>query len=176
MNFVKDFWEVIWDVIGFFKFITFINEWEEAIVLQTGKYRRKLTPGWWLICPFSIDEVWMMNVKPTALELEEQSLTTLDNKKIVCRAVLMWSIFDIKKIFLDVEDPEDTLGDIAVGVIQEQVEQQDWDYIRSPEFRTDMKKAIQRQARKWGIAVSTVKFQDLTLADSYRIFGGAVHI
>ena len=61
-----------------------------------------------------------------------------------------------------------------MGIIQDQVEMQDWEYIRSPEFRNDIKRAIQRQARVWGIAVKTFKFQDLILADSYRVFGGLV--
>ena len=166
--------------------MTFIDAWEEGVLLRAGRmresrqhwwqfWRRKsyiVKPGIVFHLPFEIDEITTMNVKPTALELEEQSLTTGDNKEIVCRGVLMWSIFDIKKCTIDVEDAQETLGDIAVGVIQEMVEQQDWDYIRTPEFRSDMKKAIQKQSRKWGITVSTVKFQDLTLAATYRIFGG----
>lgn len=172
MNFVKDFWDIIWEVLGWFQLITFINPWEEGIVIQAGTFRRVLKPGWRWHLPFGIDELLTMNVKPAAMELEEQSLTSRDDKKIVCRGVLMWTVFDIKKCFIDVEDAEETLEDISVGVIQEQVEQADWSYIRSSDFRNDMKVAIQKQARKFGISVSTVKFQDLTLAESHRIFGG----
>ena len=172
MNFVKDAWDVIWDVLGWFQIITFLDEWEEGIVLQTGKFRRTLKPGWWLHLPFGIDEVHTMNVKPDALELAEQSLTTLDLKKIVCRAVMMWSIFDIKKCIIDVEDAADTLGDIALGFIQEMVEETEWDDIRTKSFRKELKLRIQQQARKFGITVSTVKFQDLAEARSIRLFGG----
>ena len=152
--------------------MTFVDAWEEGVLLRRGKFIRTVGPGIIFHVPFEIDEIYVLNVKPAALELEEQSLTTGDNKRIVCRGVLMWSIRDIKKCIIDVENAQKTLGDIAVGVIQEMVEQQDWDYIRTPEFRSDMKKAIQKQSRKWGITVSTVKFQDLTLAATYRIFGG----
>ncbi len=172
MNFIKDFWDVIWEVLGWFQVITFIDPWEEGIVVQAGTFRRVIKSGWWLHCPFEIDEIFSMNVKPAAMELEEQSLTTADNKKIVCKGVMMWSVFDIKKVFCDVDDAEDTLGDIAVGIIQEMVEQQDWEYIRTPEFRADITKAIQKQARKWGISITKFKFQDLVLADAHRIFGG----
>ena len=172
MNFVKDFWDVIWEVLGWFQFITFVDPWEEGIVVQAGTFRRTIGPGWWLHCPFEIDEITLMNVKPTALELEEQSAISADDVRVVARGVLMWGVFDVKKAFIDVEDPEDTLGDIAVGVVQEQIQEQDWEYIRTPEFRTDIKKAIQKEARKWGLSVPKFKFQDLTDAKSYRIFGG----
>ena len=172
MNFVKDFWEVIWDILGWFQIITFLDEWEEGVVLQAGKFRRVVKAGWWLHCPLCIDEFHTMNVKPTAMELEEQTVTSADGKQVVVRAVLMWSIFDIKKCILDVEDAEETLGDIAVGYVQELIEDCEWDYIQSPEFRRDLKKRIQRQARKFGITVSTVKLRDLALTHVYRLFGG----
>lgn len=172
MDFVRSFWDIIWEVLGWFQVITFIDEWEEGVVLQAGKFRRVVKAGWWLHCPLEIDEFHTMNIRPTAMELAEQSLTTRDDVEIVCRGVLIWSIFDIKKAILDVEDASDSLNDIAVGIIQDQVEQQDWEYIRSPEFRKDVKKAIQRQARVWGISVKTFKFQDLVKAPSYRVFGG----
>ncbi len=172
MDFVRSFWDILWEVIGWFQVITFVDEWDEGVVLQAGRFRRVVTAGWWLHCPLEIDEFHTMNVRSTAMELAEQSLTTRDNVEIVCRGVLMWEIFDIKKCILDVEDASDSLNDIAVGIIQEQVEQQDWDYIRSPEFRADLKRAIHKQARRWGIKVTTVKLQDLVKAPSYRVFGG----
>ncbi len=93
MNFVKDFWDIIGEILGWAQVITFVKPWEEGIVIQAGKFRRVLKPGWWLHCPLTIDEIYTMNVKPAALELEEQSLRTKDGKMIDCRRVLRWSIF-----------------------------------------------------------------------------------
>ena len=172
MNWVASAWDTIWEVLGWFQFVTFINEWEEGIVLQAGKFRRVLKPGWRLHCPFGVDEIYKMNIKPDAMALDEQVLETSDNVKIVIRAVLMWSIFDIKKCMLDVEDAADTLGDIAVGFVQELVEETEWAQIRTKEFREELKRRIQKQSRKWGIKVSTVKIKDLAETRVYRIFGG----
>lgn len=163
-------WEIIKELLGYCKFFTFVDAWDEGVVLRRGKYSRVVKPGiaWhWPI----IDELHFMNVKPTALELEEQSLTTMDGRRIICRAVLMWGIKDIYKCIVEVEDAEDTLGDIAVGVIQEMVEETEWRDITTKWFRQDMRRAIQKQAKEWGIRVSTVKFQDLTEARSLRLFG-----
>ena len=74
-------------------------------------------------------------------------------------------------VVIDVEDAEETLGDIAVGIIQDEVERTTWAQIRTPEFRKRCLKQIQKQARKWGISVSTVKFQDITQAETYNLFG-----
>ncbi len=172
MNFVREIWDIIWEIIGFFQFITFIDEWEEGIVLQAGKFRRVLKPGWRMHCPFGVDELYTLNIRPDAMELTEQVLTTKDGVKIVIRGVLMWTIFDIKKCTLDVENAADTLGDIAVGFIQELVERTTWRKVQTRRFRKALTRRIDKQARKWGIAVSTVKLQDIAETRVYSIFGG----
>ncbi len=30
MDFVRSFWDIIWEVLGWFQVITFIDEWEEG--------------------------------------------------------------------------------------------------------------------------------------------------
>ena len=169
MNFVRDAWEILWDILGYFQIITFLDEWEEGIVLQAGKYRRTVTAGWWLHCPLGIDEIHVMNVKPDAMELDEQVLTTQDDYSIIIKVVLMWSIFDIKKCTLDVEDAADTLQQIAVGYVHDLVEETEWDDIRIKAFRNALKLSIQKQARKFGITVSQVKLQDLALTKVFRL-------
>ena len=170
-NFVTGAWEVICDVWNLCECMTFMDEWDEGVLLRRGKFVRVVKKGIVLHLPFDIDEIHSMNVRPTALELEEQALTSKDGKKVTLRGVLIWSIFDIKKACLDVEDAEESLADIAVGIIQQEAECTTWAQIRTPAFRKRCLKMIQKQARKWGISVSTVKFQDITQAETFNLFG-----
>lgn len=169
MNFVRDTWDILWSVLGWFQSITFIDEWEEGVVLRAGKFKRVVTAGWWFHLPFGIDEIHTMNVKPDSMELDEQVLTTADEYKIAISVNLLWSIFDIKKCVLDVEDASDTLSDIALGFVHELVEESEWDEIRTKQFRSELKRRIQRQARKFGISVSTVKVANLAETRVYRL-------
>ena len=170
-NFVSGFWEIIKEIWGWCEFITVLDPWEEGVQVRLGTFKRVVKGGWWLHIPATIDEFHTMNVKPTAMELKEAALTTGDGKKIVVKGVLMWSIFDIRRAIIDVEDVEETLEQIAIGIIQDEIETQEWAYIRTQECRTDIKKSIQQQARKWGVTVSTFKFQSIVQADAYKIFG-----
>jgi len=169
MNFVRDAWEIIWDMLGWFQIVTFIDEWEEGVVLQAGRFRRTLKPGWWFHLPFGIDEIHTMNVKPDAMDFDEQVLTTVDGIKIVISIVLMWSIFDIRKATIDVEDAEDALNQIGIGYVHDLVEVTRWDEIRTAQFRNDLKVLIQHQARKFGISVKTVKIGNLAETKVFRL-------
>lgn len=170
MNFVRDIWDILSSIVGYFQFCTFIDEWDEGVLLRRGKFVRTVAKGIVWHLPFDIDEIHTMNVRPTAMELDEQSLLTADDQRIVISVVLMWSIFDIKKCMLDVEDASDTLGDIAVGYVAELVEEWDFADIRTHDFRKELKKRIQKQARKFGISVPTVKVSDLIAVRAYKLF------
>ena len=170
-NFVSGFWEIFKEIWRWCEFITVLDPWEEGVQIRFGKFQRVVQGGWWLHLPFLIDEFHCLNVRPTAMLLNEQALTTRDNKDIVVQGVLMWSVFDVKRALLDVENVTETLEQIAIGIVQDVVETQTWAYIRTPECRKDIKKAIQSQARRWGVTVSTFKFQSIVQADAYKIFG-----
>ena len=171
-NFVSGFWEIIKEVWGWLEVITVLDEWEEGVQLRMGKFKRTVGAGWWLHRPFGIDEFHVLNVKPDAMDLDEQTLTTLDDIKIVITVVMIWEIFDIKRCTLDVEDAAETLQQIAVGYVHDRVEVTNFNEICTKEFRTGLKRSIQRQARKWGITVSQVRIQDFAETHVYRLIGG----
>lgn len=164
--------DFVFSIIDLFKFWEIVAAYEEGIVLRFGKFHRTVAPGFRWMIPFGIEQVLTNNVVPASMSLSEQSLVTADGKRVVITAVLMWKIFDIRRCMLDVEDAEDTLADIAVGYVQEAVEETSWADIRTKAFRTDVKRRIQKNAREWGITVYSVKFKDLTDARTIRLLGG----
>lgn len=169
MNFVRDTWDILWTVLGYFQICTFVNAWDEGVLLRRGKFSRVVKPGIAWHLPLEIDSIVTMNVKPSAMELDEQVLTTADGYKVVISVNLLWSIFDIQKCIVDVEDASDTLSDIALGFVQELVEETDCDDISTKSFRSALKQRIQKQARKFGITVSTVKVANFAETRVYRL-------
>ena len=169
MNFITATWDIIWEFLGWFQICTFIDEWEEGVVLRRGKFKKTVGAGIAWHLPLEIDEIHCMNVRPASMELDEQVLTTLDGKSIVVSVNLMWSIFDIKRCTLDVEDASETLSDLAVGDVQELVEDTEWDEIRSKAFKRALKSSIQKQAREFGITVKRVKVANLALTKTIRL-------
>ena len=169
MNFIASLWDIFMEVFDWFQVCTFIDEWEEGVVLRRGKYSRNVGPGIAWHFPFGWEEIHVMNVKPGAMELDEQVLTTRDGKSIVISVNLMWSIFDIKRCVVDVEDSEDTLSDLALGDVQDLVACTDWNEIRLKRWKRELKRSIQRQARDFGISVKRVKVANLAVTKVIRL-------
>jgi regulator of protease activity HflC (stomatin/prohibitin superfamily) len=169
VNWVSSLWETLWDIMGWFQICTFIDPWEEGVLVRRGKFKRVVTPGVAWHLPLAQDEITTLNIRPDAMELDEQVLTTKDGYKIVIKAVLMWSIHDIRKCLLDVEDAAETLEQISVGYVHDVVELTNFDDIMTKNFRRELKKSIQTQARKFGITVSNVKIQDFAETKVIRL-------
>lgn len=163
--------DFIFEFLDLFRFWQVIDAYEEGVVLRWGKFHHVVKPGYRWLLPLGIDRVMVNNVVPASMALSEQSLVSKDGRRIVVAAVLMWKIFEIRRCLLDVEDAEETLADIALGFIQEAVEETTWDDIRTHEFRKTVKKRVQRTAREWGITVYSVKFATLTDSRTIRLLG-----
>ena len=169
MNWVVSAWDIIWQVLGFFQIFSVLEPYEGGVVTRMGKYKRTVGPGvvWYL--PLGIDVVTKENVVTETVELGTQSLTTVDDQTIQVAAIITFHIFDCKRYLLHVEATEDALKDVSSGYITDQVSTHAWDEIRVAGFAASLKPHIQKQARKWGVAVTNVQFSDLVLCPTIRI-------
>ncbi len=162
--------DVIVEFVGLFQIYTFIDQYEEGVVLRFGKFNRIAEPGWLWILPLNFETVLVDNVVPTTTELGVQSLHTSDGHHINIQGVLFWKITDIRKVLLDVEDADDALTDAATGYISEMVADHTWDEIRSSQFVKQLKSKIQEQAREWGIKVMKVYISDCSKTRAIRMW------
>lgn len=172
--------------IDLFRFWVVIDEFEQGIVLTLGRPREKrflglcggnvLTPGIWLIWPFSIEHVFVDNVVPTTDQLAPQSLTTLDGISIIVSVVITWSIVDVRKITLRVESANKALQDVSYGVVGIMVENTCWDDICKGEFTKKLAKEIRSRSSKWGIKIDDVMLANKTKSRSIRLIGNSPDI
>lgn len=159
---------------GLFQFWVVIDEYERGVLLTLGKRRKwrtaVLQPGFHFVIPFNIDSVYVDNIVPSLMNLGQQSLTTADGKAVVITAVIMWSILDIEKILIEVEDADSALEEAASGIIGESVEQTPWDDLHGTDFAETVTDEITEQVKLWGIRIHSVRLKDLTLAPSLRLW------
>ncbi len=162
--------------IDLFIFWVIIDEYERGVCLTLGKRRNwfnkkaVLGPGLHFIWPLAVDNVLVDNVVPDVLALPEQSLTTSDGVDIVIAATVKWSINDIEKITLDVEDADEALEETSCGIIGDVVEASTWEHIHKNGFAANIQKQLTAEVAVWGIEVHKVRMKDKTRAPSLRLW------
>lgn len=168
------FIDVAIDFIELFRFWIVVDEYERGVVLTWGKRRKwrkpLLGPGFHFVLPLGIDRVLVDNVVPAVLELSQQSLTTKDGEPIVLTAVVTWSIDDVEKILLAVENADSALEESSSGIIGDMVAESSWQHIHANGFAAKVTRKISTRANAWGIHIHSVQFKDLSKSISVRLW------
>jgi regulator of protease activity HflC (stomatin/prohibitin superfamily) len=146
-----------------------IDAFDEGVLLRFGKFKYIAKPGLHWKIPF-VDQVVTATIVTTTMHLNSQSLTTLDNKNIVLRAVVKYKVKDIEKFILEVMDSRDAIGDVAMGCIREVVMLREWDDLLKNPIDDIITKHVKTECRRWGVEIAKVTLTDLSITRSLRLF------
>lgn len=143
-----------------------INQWEKGVYLRFGKYLKNVEPGLIFKLPFT-DKVWHSPVITQTIHLQPQTLTTLDGKDVVLKAIVRYHVDDVKEFLLNVMHASDVLVDTTQGVIRDTVEGYNWeDLYNISEY---LESQVQDIVDNWGIKIEKITLTDLGLVKTYRI-------
>lgn len=157
LNFIED-------ILPFFV----VKEYEQAIVLRFGKYKKTLERGFYFKIPF-VDNPIKDTVVTTTLTIPAQSITTSDEKQLVIKAVVKYNIDDIKAFLLNVYDAKDAIADTAQAIIKEQIHQRTWAECNSDKLDNEITKKLRIEVKKWGINIDKVTLTDIGLIRTIRL-------
>ena len=161
---------ILSDIVPFFV----VKEYEQAVLLRVGTFHNTYKKGLHFKFPL-IDEVLKHVTVTTTLTIPTQSVTTLDQKQIVVKAVVKYIIEDIKLFLLQVNDSVDAISDTTQAIIKEQINQKEWKDCNSIKFDNEITKKLRIYIKKWGIYVDKVTLTDIGIIRSIRLFNEHTH-
>lgn len=139
----------MWDTVKPFEII---RVYERGVRLRGGDFVETLGPGFYTKIPLW-DAIHTDNVVTRTKYLTSQPLETTDGKALQVRAILRFSINDIRKALLEVEGVDDAIRDIGALVIAGAVQRATYDEVRAPEFAETLTKAARKRGWRYGIEV-----------------------
>ena len=157
-----------------FQIIAIIHPYERGVVLRLGKFQRTLKPGFHWVIPLYIDAVLTHDTVLSVRNLGAQTLTTLDNKKIVVGSMVTYKVSDIRILLLEVEEAETVLENIIYGMITAYVTANDYDTVASTGFVETLQKIAKKAAKPLGLKVVALAFTDISEIRTIRLIQDAV--
>lgn len=145
-----------------------VNQWEEGVHLVNGKFYRTVKPGIRFKFPF-FNQILVTPVITQTVNLSPQTVTSLDERKVVLSSIVRYHIYDVEKFLLGVMHANDVLVDTTQGIIRDIVENTTWDDL--VDLTNRVTPAVNKQVKKWGITVQLVSFPDLGEITTFRIIG-----
>ncbi|MEP3208313.1 MAG: slipin family protein [Maribacter sp.] len=141
------------------------DQWEKAVVLRMGKFQGLKGPGIFFIIPIldQIDKYIDQRVRVTDFKAE-QTLTK-DTVPVNVDAVVYWTVWDVEKAALEVQEYEVAIFYIAQTGLRDIIGKHELADIlqERDKIAEDLQKVLDENTNPWGITCQTVGIKDIII-------------
>ena len=155
---------LIWSAL-FSSSIRVAEQWERAVVLRLGKYKGLKGPGPFFIIPI-IDTVSMyidQRIRVSAFKAE-QTLTK-DTVPVNVDAVVYWTVWDVEKAALEVQEYQEAIEHIAQTGLRDTIGKHELATLlqERDKIAEDLQVLLDQNTNPWGITCQTVGIKDIAI-------------
>ncbi|MCF8358304.1 MAG: slipin family protein [Prolixibacteraceae bacterium] len=141
------------------------DQWEKAVVLRMGKFRGLRGPGLFMIIPIidRVDNYIDQRIRVTDFKAE-QTLTK-DTVPVNVDAVVYWTVWDVEKAALEVQEYEKAIYYIAQTVLRDIIGKHELaDLLQERDkIADDLQKVLDNNTNAWGITCQNVGIKDIII-------------
>ena len=154
-------------ILSFFiaRAINIANQWEKAVVLRMGKYQGLKGPGIFFIIPIidKIDTYIDQRVRVTDFKAE-QTLTK-DTVPANVDAVVYWTVWDVEKAALEVQEYETAIFYIAQTGLRDMIGKHELAELLQERDKVaeDLQQIMDNSTNPWGITCQNVGIKDIII-------------
>jgi regulator of protease activity HflC (stomatin/prohibitin superfamily) len=144
------------------------KEYERGVVFRLGRLITLKGPGLFLIVPFGIDHVKMVDLRVITLEVPQQEVITSDNVTVKVNAVIFFQVVDAQAAIVRVYNFLEASSQIAQTTLRAVLGQSSLDELLGGREKINqrLREIIDRQTEPWGVKVGAVELKDAQLAES----------
>ena len=145
--------------------IQIADQWEKAIVLRMGKYNSLRGPGLFFIVPI-IDRVAnYIDQRVRVTEFRAEQTLTKDTVPVNVDAVVYWTVWDVEKAALEVQEYVRAISYIAQTDLRDIIGKHELaDLLQEREhIAEDLQKTLDANTNPWGITCQTVGIRDIII-------------
>jgi regulator of protease activity HflC (stomatin/prohibitin superfamily) len=142
-----------------------INEWERAVLLRLGKYRRVLNPGVWWVIPGIDRVVSLVDMRIRSTSFSAEKTLTKDTVPVDVDAVLFWVVTDAQRAVLEVEQYQPTVSWAAQTTLRDVIGRTELVRMISDRATLDqeLQTIIDAKTSEWGSTVQSVEIRDVRI-------------
>ena len=147
-------------------FLMIIKQYERAIILRLGKYKRQVHAGVQTRIPF-MDSVLVVDVREKVREFKAERMLTKDNVPVTIDAILRYKIIEerAKDAILNVENFNEMIQQVSQTTLRNNIGSSLFQDILSKreEINQHVKSIILSEASNWGVEVTGVEIRQVII-------------
>jgi regulator of protease activity HflC (stomatin/prohibitin superfamily) len=141
------------------------DQWEKAVVLRMGKFIGLKGPGPFLIIPI-IDKVNnYIDQRVRVNSIKAEQTLTKDTVPVNVDAVVYWTVWDVEKAALEVQDYENAIAFISQTGLRDTIGKHELADLLSDreKISTELQVILDEQTNPWGITCQNVGIRDIII-------------
>lgn len=140
-------------------------QWEKAVVLRLGKFRKLAGPGLFLIVPVMDTIPNWIDSRVMVTPFSAEKTLTKDTVPVDVDAVLFWMVWDAEKAALEVADYWAAIAWAAQTALREIIGQMPLAdiLVGRSKIDADLQKIIDERTTPWGVTVQSVEIRDVVI-------------
>ena len=141
------------------------NEWERAIVLRFGKFRKVKGPGLFFLAPLADRVAERVDIRIRVTDFSAQETLTLDSVTVTVDAICFWLVWDPQKAVLEVEDYRDAVVLSSKTALRNAISSHDLSTFleRGDIIEKQIQEEVDRKTTEWGITVQHIEITDIQI-------------
>jgi regulator of protease activity HflC (stomatin/prohibitin superfamily) len=145
--------------------IKIADQWEKAVVLRMGKYRGLKGPGIFLIIPIVERIMNYIDQRIRVTDFKAEQTLTKDTVPVNVVAVLYWTVWDVEKSALEVQDYDEAIEYAAQTGLRDIIGRHELaELLQDREkIAKDLQLYLDEISNPWGITCQNVGIKDITI-------------
>jgi len=142
--------------------VEIVGPYEKRALTVFGEYRGLLGPGLSVIPPL-VSETHTFDMRTQTLDVPEQEAITEDNSPVTANAVIYIRVMDAEKAYLEVENYEKAVSDLAQTTLRAVIGDMELDDTlrEQQEINSRIHEELDRPTDDWGVRVEAVEVQSV---------------
>ncbi len=145
--------------------IKIADQWEKAVLLRMGKYIGLKGPGIFFILPILDQVIDYIDQRVRVTDFKADQTLTKDTVPVNVVATLYWTVWDVEKAALEVEDYMTAVQYIAQTGLRDIIGRHELADLLQDRVKIaeDLQKLLDENTNPWGITCQTVGIKDITI-------------
>jgi regulator of protease activity HflC (stomatin/prohibitin superfamily) len=146
------------------------DEWERAVVLRFGKFRKVWGPGLFFLVPLADRVARRVDIRIRVTDFSAQETLTLDSVTVTVDALCFWLVWDPQKAILEVEDYENAVVLSSKTALRNAVSSHDLSVFleRGDIIEKQIQEEVDKKTTEWGITVQYVEITDIQIPEALQ--------
>jgi regulator of protease activity HflC (stomatin/prohibitin superfamily) len=147
-----------------------VNEWDRAIILRFGRFRRVQGPGLFLLVPLADRVAETVDIRIRVTDFSAQETLTLDSVTVTVDALCFWLVWDPQKAILELEDYQEAVILASKTALRDSVSSHDLSTFleRGDLIENQIREEVDRKTTEWGITVQYIEITDIQIPEALQ--------